>query len=322
MTPKLYDVSTTFLVTGGAGFIGSNLVEAILERGAKVRVLDDFSTGELKNIASFQHHPNFTLLKGSVEDQDLCQTACRDVDFVLHHAALASVPKSIEDPHLTNAINVNGTLNMLIAARDKNVKRFIYASSSAVYGDQKTSPQIEGCEGETLSPYALSKKINELYSAHFNKIYGLQTIGLRYFNVFGKRQNSRSIYAAVIPIFVEKILKGEAPIIFGDGLQTRDFTHIDNVVEANLKACAAPVEACGKVFNIAFGEPSTLTGLYEMILQRVNKSINPIYQAAREGDIKHSVADITKAIDVLNYRPKISLIDGLKKSIEWYQQNL
>jgi UDP-N-acetylglucosamine 4-epimerase len=312
----------TFLVTGGAGFIGSNLVEALLGLGATVRVLDDFSTGKMENLKAFNGHPKLRIDTGSIQDLDACRHSTDGVDYVLHHAALGSVPKSIEDPHLTNAINVDGTLNMLIAARDCGVKRFVYASSSAVYGDQETSPQVEGREGSPLSPYAVSKKINELYANNFTLLYGLETIGLRYFNVFGKRQDPQSIYAAVMPIFVEKLLKDEAPVIFGDGLQTRDFTHVDNVIEANLKACAAPSTACGQAYNIAYGETSTMNAVYATLVELMGKSIAPRYTHDRAGDIKHSSADIARACEMLGYRPKVSMIEGLKESISWYEANL
>jgi UDP-N-acetylglucosamine 4-epimerase len=317
-----FDSSTSFLVTGGAGFIGSNLVEVLLNLNVKVRVLDNYSTGKKENLNAFKDNLSLTIIEGDIRDLDTCQKACEGIDYVLHHAALGSVPRSIEDPLSTNAVNVDGTLNMLIAARDNSVKRFIYASSSSVYGDESTLPKKEGREGNLLSPYAVSKSVNEIYAKNFYTVYGLPTIGLRYFNVFGKHQDPYSIYAAVIPIFVEKLLKNEAPTIFGDGLQSRDFTHVENVIEANLKACVAPIEAFGESFNIAYGDQLFLKDLYKTLSSMLDKNIQPLFENDRKGDIKHSNADIQKAKGILKYIPQINWKDGLQKSIIWYKENL
>ncbi|CAO5675701.1 MAG: UDP-N-acetylglucosamine 4-epimerase [Holosporales bacterium] len=318
----IFSCNTTFLVTGGAGFIGSNLVEALLKLNVHVRVLDNYSTGKKENLEAFKDNPSLEIIEGDIRDIDVCQKSCQNIDFVFHHAALGSVPRSIEDPLTTNTVNVDGTLNMLIAARDNAVKRFIYASSSSVYGDEPTLPKKEGKEGNLLSPYAVSKSVNELYAKNFYTVYGLPTIGLRYFNVFGKHQDPYSIYAAVIPVFIEKLLKNEAPTIFGDGLQSRDFTHVDNVIEANLKACIASKESFGDSFNIAFGDQLFLNDLYNAISNLLEKNIPPFYRGDRKGDIKHSNADIQKSKELLNYIPQTNWKDGLQKSITWYKENL
>lgn len=313
---------TNFLVTGGAGFIGSNLVERILDLGYKVRVLDNFSTGKEENIEEFVYNPNFSLIRGDIRDIEDCQRACEGIDYVLHQAALGSVPRSIDDPKTTNDVNVSGTLNMMIAARDNSVQRFVYASSSAVYGDEPNLPKVEERVGKLLSPYAITKKVNELYAKNFYELYGLPTIGLRYFNVFGKRQDPDSVYAAVIPIFVKKLLNDEAPVIYGDGMQSRDFTHIDNVVDANLKACLVMEEAFGEAFNIAYGGRTYLNDLYKKIAQLLDKDIVPIYDLPRKGDIKHSNADIKKAVELLDYVPTYDINQGLEIAIEWYKNVL
>ena len=308
---------TTFLVTGGAGFIGSNLCEAITKMGYQVRCLDNFSTGKKKNISEFHEYSNFELFEGDIRNYDTCLLACKDIDFVLHQAAWGSVPRSIEMPLLYEDINVKGTLNMLEAARQCNVIKFVYASSSSVYGDNLDLPKREGNEGKPLSPYALTKQINEDYAALYTNMYGLETYGLRYFNVFGKRQNPDGPYAAVIPKFIFSLLQDEAPIIFGNGIQSRDFTFIDNVVEANLKACMAPSEYSGQSFNIAYGRQTSLLSVYDTICKLLNKNINPIYAYERIGEIKHSYADITKANNVFGYSPEYGINDGIQIYVDW-----
>ena len=313
---------STFLVTGGAGFIGSNLVEKILDLGYKVRVLDNFSTGKKRNIEEFLDNSNFELIEGDIRDLATCQQACNGIDYILHQAALCSVPRSINDPKTTNDVNITGTLNMLIAARDNKAKRFIYASSSSVYGDEPNLPKIEDRIGKPLSPYAITKTVNELYARNFYELYKLPVISLRYFNIFGEKQDCDSVYAAVIPIFIKKLLNKEAPTINGDGKQSRDFTYIENAVEANLKACLADKEALGEVFNIAYGGRVYLNDLYGEICKLLEVDIQPIYGPERPGDIKHSNADINKAKNILGYHPEYDVDRGLEKAIEWYKRNL
>lgn len=317
-----FEDKTKFLVTGGAGFIGSNLVEVILRLGYKVRVLDNFATGKWQNIKEFLNNPNFEMIVGDVRDTESCQKACSDIDYVLHQGALGSVPRSINDPRTSNDVNTTGTLNMMIAARDNNVKRFVYASSSSVYGDEPNLPKAEGREGKLLSPYAITKKVCELYGRNFYDLYNLETVGLRYFNVFGKRQDPDSVYAAVIPIFIKKLLNNEAPVINGDGRQSRDFTYIENVIEANLKACLAPKEACGEAFNIAYGGREYLIDLYNKLNELLGKDVTPILGPDRIGDIKHSNADISKARKLLKYDPSYDINKGLELAIEWYKEYL
>ncbi len=313
---------SSFLVTGGAGFIGSNLVEKILDLGYKVKVLDNFSTGKKRNIEEFLNDSNFELIEGDIRYIATCQQACDRVDYVFHQAALCSVPRSINDPRSTNDVNITGTLNMLIAARDNKVKRIVYASSSSVYGDEPNLPKIEDRVGKPLSPYAITKKVNELYARNFYELYKLPIIGLRYFNVFGKRQDCDSVYSAVIPIFIKKLLSGEAPTINGDGKQSRDFTYVENAVEANLKACLADKVALGEVFNIAYGGRVCLDDLYWKVCKLLEVSIQPVYGPERPGDIKHSDADISKAKKILGYHPEYDVDRGLEKAIEWYKRNL
>jgi UDP-N-acetylglucosamine 4-epimerase len=310
------------LVTGAAGFIGSNLVEALLAAGARVSGLDNFSTGRRENIAVFQGNPSFSLMEGDVREIKTCLDACRGADYVLHQAAFGSVPRSIRDPAATTRVNVDGTLNMLLAARDCGVKRFVYASSSSVYGDDPRLPKKEGNEGRLLSPYAVTKHVNELHGRLFFELYGLETVGLRYFNVFGRRQDPDSAYAAVIPLFVRKLLRGERPQIHGDGRQSRDFTYIDNVVQANLRACIAPREACGKAYNVAFGGRVYLIDLYEKLCALLGSPIEPEFIPDRPGDIKHSLADISNARAMLGYDPQVSFEEGIERTIEWYKENL
>lgn len=313
---------TIFLVTGGAGFIGSNLCEAILAMGYSVRCLDNFSTGKRENILDFQDHPGFSLIEGDIRDFDTCLNACQGVDYVLHQAAWGSVPRSIEMPLLYEEINIKGTLNMMEAARTNRVKRFVYASSSSVYGDHPALPKKEGQEGKPLSPYALTKRGNEEYGRLYYELYGLETIGLRYFNVFGKRQDPQGPYAAVIPKFIQMLLNDEAPTIYGDGSQSRDFTYIENVVEANLKACLASGEAAGEVFNIAYGGREYLIDIYRGLCDLLGKAIEPNFGPGRAGDIKHSSADISKARALLAYDPEYDFARGIKLAIDWYKQNL
>ena len=317
-----FEKDSSFLVTGGAGFIGYNLVEKILDLGYKVRVLDNFSTGKKRNIEEFLDIPNFELIEGDIRDLATCQQACDGIDYILHQAALCSVPRSINDPRTTNDVNITGTLNMLIAARDYKVKRFIYASSSSVYGDEPNLPKIEDRVGKPLSPYAITKKVNELYARNFYELYKLPVIGLRHFNVFGKKQDCNSVYAAVIPIFIKKLLNEETPTINGDGKQSRDFTYIKNAVEANLKACLADKETLGDVFNIAYGGRVYLNDLYWKICKLLKVDTQPIYGPERPGDIKHSNADISKAKNILGYHPEYDIDRGLEKTIEWYKRNL
>jgi len=297
-------------------------VEKILNLGYKVRVLDNFSTGKKRNIKEFLDNSNFELMEGDIRDLATCQQACDGIDYILHQAALCSVPRSINDPRTTNDVNVTGTLNMMIAARDNKVKRFIYASSSSVYGDEPNLPKVEDRIGKPLSPYAITKKVNELYARNFYELYKLPVIGLRYFNVFGKKQDCDSVYAAVIPIFIKKLLDKKAPTINGDGKQSRDFTYIENAVEANLKACLADKEALGEVFNVAYGGRVYLNDLYWKICKLLEVDIQPIYGPERPGDIKHSNADISKAENILGYHPEYDVDRGLEKAIEWYKENL
>ncbi len=311
-----------FLVTGGAGFIGSNLCEAILDLGYKVRCLDDLSTGKEENAALFADHSDYTFIKGDVKDFDTCMKACEGVDFVLHEAAWGSVPRSIEMPLFYCANNITGTLNMLEASRRQKVKKFVYASSSSVYGDEPQLPKQEGREGRLLSPYAVSKRADEEWALQYTRHYGLDTYGLRYFNVFGRRQDPDGAYAAVIPKFIRQLLNGEVPTIHGDGKQSRDFTYIENVIEANLKACMDSGEAAGEVFNIAYGGREYLIDIYYELAEILGVKAEPDFGPGRAGDIKHSNADISKAEKLLGYHPEWSFERGIKAAIEWYQNNL
>lgn len=314
--------NTVFLVTGGAGFIGSNLCEAILRLGGKVRCLDDLSTGKQANIELFINHTDYTFIKGDIKDFDTCMSACRGVDYVLNQAAWGSVPRSIEMPLFYCANNITGTLNMLEAARQNGVKKFVYASSSSVYGDEPSLPKREGREGNLLSPYAVSKRADEEWAKQYTRHYGLDTYGLRYFNVFGRRQDPNGAYAAVIPKFIKQLLRGETPTINGDGKQSRDFTYIENVIEANLKACLAPSSAAGEAFNIAYGGREYLIDIYYGLTKALGVEIEPNFGPDRAGDIKHSNADITKARELLGYDPDWSFERGIKEAIEWYKENL
>ena len=314
--------NTTFLVTGAAGFIGSNLCEALLNKGCKVKALDDLSTGKQENIDLFLDNPNYTFIKGDIKDLDICLKACEGVDYVLHQAAWGSVPRSLEMPLFYNKNNIEGTLNMLEAARQNGVKKFVYASSSSVYGDEPNLPKIEGREGNLLSPYALTKRCDEEWAKLYTKFYGLDTYGMRYFNVFGRRQDPDGAYAAVIPKFLKQLMHGETPTINGDGKQSRDFTYIDNVIEANLKACLAPHEAAGEAFNIAYGGREFLIDIYYGLAKALGVNIEPNFGPDRKGDIKHSNADISKAKKLLGYDPDYSFEDGIQLAIDWYKENL
>lgn len=314
--------NSLFLVTGGAGFIGSNLCEALLNLGYRVRCLDDLSTGKQENVDIFKNDNKYDFILGDIKKIDICLDACDGVDYVLHQAAWGSVPRSIEQPIFYCENNIVGTLNMLEAARQKSVKKFVYASSSSVYGDEPKLPKKEGREGNLLSPYAVSKRANEEWAKQYARHYGLDTYGLRYFNVFGRRQDPYSAYAAVIPKFIKQLLNGEAPTIYGDGKQSRDFTYIENVIEANLKACLASHESAGEIFNIAFGGREQLLDIYYGLTEALGVSIEPIFGPERAGDIKHSNADISKAKTILGYDPEWSFERGIKEAIEWYKENL
>ena len=317
-----FSKDSLFLVTGGAGFIGSNLCEAILEMGYRVRCLDDLSTGKQKNVDMFIDNPNYEFIKGDIKNPDICMKACAGVDYVLNQAAWGSVPRSIEMPLFYCANNVQGTLNMMEAARQNGVKKFVYASSSSVYGDEPNLPKTEGREGNLLSPYALTKRCDEEWAKQYTMHYGLPTIGMRYFNVFGRRQDPNGAYAAVIPKFIKQILDNERPIINGDGQQSRDFTYIENVIEANLKACLAPAEADGQAYNIAYGGREYLNDIFFGLTKALGVDIEPIYGPDRKGDIKHSNADISKAKRLLGYDPEWSFQRGIDAAIEWYRENL
>lgn len=314
--------NSVFLVTGGAGFIGSNLCEEILNMGYTVRCLDNLSTGKRKNMDGFIDNPNFTFIEGDIRDLDTCMKACEGVDFVLNQAAWGSVPRSIEMPLLYEDINIGGTLNMMEAARQQGVKKFVYASSSSVYGDEPNLPKKEGREGNLLSPYALTKRVDEEYGKLYKKLYGLDTYGMRYFNVFGRRQDPDGAYAAVIPKFIKQLLKGEVPTINGDGKQSRDFTYVENVIEANLKACLASSDAAGEAFNVAYGGREYLIDIYYGLTKALGKDVEPNFGPDRAGDIKHSNADISKAKELLGYDPEYSFERGIALAIEWYKENL
>ena len=317
------------LVTGGAGFIGSNLIEELLNMRNKVVCLDNFATGKRGNIESFLNNPGFTLIEGDIRNLDDCRKATENIDYVLHQAALGSVPRSINNPITSNDVNVSGFLNMLVASRDAGVKRFVYAASSSTYGDSESMPKVEGIIGKPLSPYAVTKYVNELYADVFSKTYGLETIGLRYFNVFGRRQDSNGAYAAVIPKFVSQLMKGESPVINGDGNFSRDFTYIDNVIQANLLSLVTTdKKAINSVYNVAFGDRNTLNDLMSYLKEYLSEfdpkiaNIEIQYGPNRVGDIPHSHASIEKAKSKLKYNPKFSLKKGLKEAVQWYWENL
>ena len=323
-----FDKDTLFLVTGGAGFIGSNLCEAILKKGYRVRCLDDLSTGKRSNVDLFISDPSYEFTEGDVKDPDTCMKACEGVDYVLHQAAWGSVPRSIEMPLFYCANNITGTLNMLEAARQNKVKKFVYASSSSVYGDEPNLPKTEGREGNLLSPYAVSKRADEEWAKQYTRHYGLDTYGLRYFNVFGRRQDPNGAYAAVIPKFIKQLLEGETPTINGDGKQSRDFTYVENVIEANLKTCLASHEAAGEAYNIAYGGREYLLDIYYGLVDALGikdengERLEPNFGPDRAGDIKHSNADISKARKNLGYDPEWSFERGIKAAIDWYKEDL
>ena len=311
-----------FLITGGAGFIGSNLCEALLRMGCRVRCLDNLSTGFQKNVDLFMGHPAYEFIQGDVRDLETCLKACDGVHYVLHQAAWGSVPRSIEMPLFYEQNNVMGGLNMMEASRQRGVQKFVYASSSSVYGDEGTLPKQEGKEGRLLSPYALTKRTVEEYGKLYARIYGLDTYGLRYFNVFGRRQDPGGAYAAVLPKWIKQLMNGEQPTIHGDGTQSRDFTYVDNVVQANIKACLAPREAAGEVFNIANGGRETLIHIYQTLTKALGVAMEPAFGPDRKGDIKHSHADIGKAREMLGYEPEWDFERGLNEVIEWYRGNV
>ena len=311
-----------FLITGGAGFIGSNLCEAIVKMGYRVRCLDNFSTGKKENISELMRNDNFELVEGDIRDLDTCMKACEGIDYVSHQAAWGSVPRSIEMPLLYEEINIRGTINMMEAARQNGVKKFVYASSSSVYGDEPNLPKKEERIGKVLSPYALTKKTDEEYGRLYSELYGLQTVGFRYFNVFGRRQDPNGAYAAVIPRFVKQLLNDEAPTINGDGKQSRDFTYIENVIEANLKGMASGSDVSGEVFNIAYGGREYLIDIYIKLCELLGKDIEPNYGPDRAGDIKHSNADISKARRMLSYAPDYDFAKGIELAVDWYKENL
>lgn len=317
------------LVTGGAGFIGSNLCEELLNLGANVTCLDNFSTGLRENLEAIKNNPNFTLIEGDIRNLGDCKKACENQDFVLHEAALGSVPRSINDPITSNDVNVGGFLNMLVAARDANVKRFVYAASSSTYGDSESLPKIEDKIGKPLSPYAITKYVNELYADVFKRTYDFDTIGLRYFNVFGRKQNPNGAYAAVIPKFVMQLMNHESPVINGGGEYSRDFTYIDNVILMNLLALTSEnPESVNQVYNTAFGERTTLNDLVKYLKEYLSDfdpkiaDVEVIYGDYRKGDVPHSLASIDKAKNLLEYQPKHSMKEGLKEAVTWYWNNL
>ena len=317
------------LVTGGAGFIGSNSCEALLKKGSKVVCLDNFATGRRENLKNLLNNTNFTLIEGDIRNLEDCLKASEGVDYILNQAALGSVPRSIKDPIKSNDVNVSGFLNMLVAARDNRVKRFVFAASSSTYGDSECMPKVEDVIGKPLSPYAITKYVNELYADIFSKTYGLETIGLRYFNVFGRKQDPNGAYAAVIPKFVSKLMKGESPVINGDGNYSRDFTYIDNVIQANLLSLVTTNKtAINTVYNIAYGDRTTLNELVQYLKQYLSEfdskitDLEVVYGPNRVGDIPHSYASIAKAKKLLNYNPQFSLQKRIKEAVKWYWKNL
>ncbi|TXJ25874.1 MAG: SDR family oxidoreductase [Chitinophagaceae bacterium] len=310
------------LVTGGAGFIGSNLVESLLDdpRVTKVRVLDNLATGSLSNIKSFLSHSKFEFIEGDIRDYDTCMQACEKIDLISHQAALGSVPRSIKDPLTTNAVNITGTLNVFTAAKEQNVRRIVFAASSSTYGDHPGLPKVEHLIGRPLSPYAVTKYVNELYAKVYADMYELEYIGLRYFNIFGPRQNPNGPYAAVIPLFAEAVLKGISPIINGDGSHSRDFTFVDNAVAANILSLFTDNEkAVNEIYNIACGTQTSLLELFNFLVKEGDSELKPVHGPDRKGDVKHSLADIGKAHDLLGYSPSVTVKEGLKKTLQWYR---
>ena len=317
------------LVTGGAGFIGSNLIESLLNAGNQVVCLDNFSTGKRENLTGFMNNPQFTLIEGDIRNYEDCERAVKGADIVYHEAALGSVPRSIQDPVTSTDVNIGGFVKMLFASNEAGVKRFIYAASSSTYGDHPDLPKVEDIIGSPLSPYAITKYVDELFASNFNKTYGIDTVGLRYFNVFGRRQAPDGAYAAVIPKFVKMLMKHEVPVINGDGTVSRDFTYIDNVVQANhLAAVATNPNALNQIYNVAHGERTTLNELYSTIRELAGRydkeilAIEPVYGPTRGGDIAHSLASIKKASDLLGYSPVLNVAQGLEESVKWFWHNL
>lgn len=328
ISPRL-NPENHILVTGGAGFIGSNLCEALLENGNQVTCLDNFATGKRENISHLMTNPSFKLIEGDIRNLADCHKACIGVDYILHQAALGSVPRSINDPITSNDVNVSGFLNMLVAARDAKVKRFVYAASSSTYGDSEALPKVEDVIGKPLSPYAITKYVNELYADIFSKTYGLETIGLRYFNVFGRKQDPNGAYAAVIPKFVMQLMKYESPVINGDGSYSRDFTYIDNVIQMNLRSISSNnKEAINTVYNVAYGERTDLKELVSLLKEYLSvydpkiAQVDIKYGPNRQGDVPHSLASIEKAKELLGYDPKYNIESGLKEAVQWYWANL
>jgi len=323
------DPSYSILVTGGAGFIGSNLCEALLKNGNRVRCLDNFATGKKDNIRDLMQHDQFELLEGDIRDFETCTRACQGMDYVLHQAALGSVPRSINDPRTSNEVNVSGFLNMLTAARDSKIKRFVYAASSSTYGDSESMPKEEDIIGKPLSPYAITKYVNELYAEIFSKTYGMETIGLRYFNVFGRKQDPNGAYAAVIPKFIMQLMRHESPVINGDGSFSRDFTYVDNVIEMNVRAISCTREdAINTVYNVAYGERTDLNGLVQLLKENLSSydhqisNVQTVHGPPRQGDVPHSLASVEKAKRLLGYNPKFDIKAGLQNAIDWYWENL
>ena len=312
------------LVTGGAGFIGSNMVEQLFQdkRVSFVRVLDNLATGSLQNLSDFSNHPRFEFLEGDIRQFDTCLKACENIDVITHQAALGSVPRSIKDPLTTNDVNITGTLNVFTAAKEKNIRRVVYAASSSTYGDHTGLPKVEDKIGNPLSPYAVTKYVNELYARVYANLYDMQFIGLRYFNIFGPRQNPQGQYAAVIPLFIKALLENKAPLINGDGSHSRDFTFVTNAVQANVAAMFTEnKEAVNQVYNIACGDQTSLLQLFEALKKEAGSSLNPVHGPDRTGDVKHSLADISKATSVLGYNPSVSVMDGLRTTFAWYKNN-
>ena len=321
--------NSRILITGGAGFIGSNLVEKFLAQDNEVVVLDNFSTGKRENLQPFAENKRFKLIEGDIRNIDQCRQAVDGVDYILHEAALGSVPRSIKDPMTTTAVNISGFVNMLYAAQEAKVRRFVYAASSSTYGDSKALPKVEDVIGRALSPYAITKYVNELYAYNFHELYNIDTVGLRYFNVFGRRQDPHGAYAAVIPKFVKSLLEHQSPVINGDGSYSRDFTYVDNVLQANeLALLAEKPEALNTVYNVAFGERTTLNELFDCLKEYLAEFDPAVAEVAAEygpnraGDIPHSLASIEKARTLLGYQPEFSVKAGLKAAAEWYYRNL